>query len=177
MNRICTSLGVAGLLAMLITPASAQERHGMMAQQAESDHSCPMMEPMTQIGAFAPAALLQRKDLLGLTADQLGRLQVLSREVESAHATAADLIEAGRAQLDLAWQADRPDPKAVQDRAGLIIQAHHDAHLAMLGTAAQAKGLLTPEQRGRVLGWLDARQMMRQQGTPQGGQERRHHQR
>ena len=36
------------------------------------------------------------------------------------------------------------------------MQAMQSAHLAQLTAAAQAKAVLTPEQRGRVAGWGDA---------------------
>lgn len=65
-----------------------------------------------------------------------------------------------------AWNADRPDTAVLRRSARALMQTQQAAHLAALTAAAQAKGVLTPEQRGRVEGWADAR-MMRMRGWMQ----------
>ena len=122
--------------------------------------------------AFAPQVLIQRKDLLDLTEQQLSRLEQLGEDVKGAHEQAMQQAQASHDALREAWQADQPDADVVRRYAQQAMEARQAAHLAMVGSAAQAKALLTPEQRDRMEGWLDGMRMGRQMRRGQPGVRR-----
>ncbi len=170
MGRIST----LGLAALLAAPLAAQEPdmmgHGMMPHMMQMEQ---MMAPMMRGMAFAPDHLLARKDVLGLSAQQVVRLTAIRDAAKTAHDAAQADAKTHMDALAQAMQAGAPDTTALK----LHFQAAHGAmgkaHLTMLTAAAQAKALLTDEQRGRVNGWVDAMQMHQMQmGQPQ--QDERH---
>lgn len=107
------------------------------------------------MGAFAPQVLIRRKGFLGLTEEQVSRLEQLSGELKSAHERALEEAKASHEALREAWQADQPDAAVVRRYAQQAMEARQAAQLAMMGGAAQAKALLTPEQQGKMQGWMD----------------------
>ena len=174
-------MNIAGrlvLMALVAAPLAAQHpakpdtdmMHHMMGQgmMPPMMQMQEMMGPMMRGMAFAPDHLLMRKDALGLSAQQVTRLTAIRDAAktahDAAHADATTHVDA----VARAMQASAPDTGAVK----LHFQAAHaamgKAHLAMLTAAAQAKALLTDEQRGRVNGWVDAMEMrpMHQMGQP-----------
>jgi hypothetical protein len=158
---------VPALLCALAPGLGAQEAPPHGAGHATMRHRAEGMaqmrrhaDPMTLVRMYAPSHLLERRDLLALSTEQVSQLESLATELEEAHQAADAEAGAHHAQVMQAWQADAPDPSRLRAHAEAAMAAQHQAHLALLTAAAQAKGLLTPEQRGRVQGWLDARQMM-----------------
>ena len=121
---------------------------GMMDMMAEM--------PMHRAMAFAPDHLLGRRDKLGLTAQQVARLEALRDAARVAHDRAHTAAKLAGDSLGAALGAAAPDTVL----ARRLFRAHHDAmgeaHWVMLRTAAQAKAVLTEGQRGRVEGWADA---------------------
>jgi hypothetical protein len=65
--------------------------------------------------------------------------------------------------LAQAMQAAAPDTGAVKLHFQGAHAAMGKAHWTMLSAAAQAKAVLTDEQRGRVNGWVDATEMHQMQ--------------
>jgi Spy/CpxP family protein refolding chaperone len=124
--------------------------------------------------AYAPQVLIQRKDFLGLSEEQVSRLEQLNREVEGAHQQALQEAQASHDALREAWQADQPDAGAVRRYAQQAMEARQSAELAMVGGAAQAKALLTPEQQGKMAGWMEGMQQGRRMGRQgmRGGAQR-----
>ncbi|UCF40985.1 MAG: Spy/CpxP family protein refolding chaperone [Gemmatimonadota bacterium] len=116
------------------------------------------------VRAFSPQALIQRKDFLGLTEEQVARLEQLGEELQGVHDQAVEEARSSHEALREAWQADQPDAEAVRRYARQAMEAHQAAQLAMVGSAAQAKALLSPEQQGKMQGWMEGRR--------QGGQMR-----
>lgn len=136
------------------------DRSMMREMQERMGHMRGHHAPMARVAAYAPPHLLERRELLKLTAEQVSRLEELAQELKQAHEKAEEQTKAHREQVMEVWQAERPDVNQLSSHAEAVMQAEHNAHLAMLTAAARAKGLLTPEQRGRVEGWLDVRQTM-----------------
>lgn len=132
-------------------------------------------DPMRRVAAFAPPHLLERREALGLSTEQVTRLEALAQDIKAAQEQAETEAATHREQLMAAWQQGEPDPGIVRQHAQAMMRAHQEAHLRRLEAAAGAKGLLTAEQRGRVAGWLDARQLRRDRmhrrpgGRPQRG--------
>ena len=162
------------LMALVAAPLAAQQPgmmgQGMMPQMMQMQE---MMGPMMRGMAFAPNHLLMRKDALGLSAQQAARLTAIRDAAKAAHDAAHADAKTHMDAVAQAMQASAPDTGAVR----LHFQAAHaamgKAHLAMLTAAAQAKALLTDEQRGRVNGWADAMEMHQMEmGRP--GHDERH---
>lgn len=112
--------------------------------------------PMHRAMMFAPAHLLERRDKLALSAQQVTRLEVLRDAARAAHDRSATAAKLAGDSLNRALAAAAPDTAL----ARRLFRAHHDAmgeaHWVMMRTAAQAKAVLTDAQRGRVEGWADA---------------------
>ncbi len=106
--------------------------------------------------AFAPAYLLERKNQLDLTPQQVTRLEALRDATKGAHDRAAAAARSTGDSLRAVLAAAAPDTAL----ARRLFQMHHDAmgeaHWSMLRAGAQAKALLTDAQRARVDGWADA---------------------
>jgi len=152
-------------LALLAAPLVAQDpahQHPRPEGGQRPDHMAAMhemMAPMMRAMAFTPEHLLERKDALALTPQQVTRLTVLHDAAHAAHQAAQTEAKTHRDAMVRALAAATPDTASVRQH----FQAAHDAmgkgHLAMLRAAAQAKGILTEGQRGRVEGWADAMEM------------------
>jgi hypothetical protein len=163
------STWILGLAILAVTPLAAQqpgrpdsmgrgmrhERRGGMQHPMMGE----MMRPMMRIMAFTPAHLLKRKDALGLTAQQVTRLTTLRDAAKTAHdAAMADAKTHGEA-LAQTMKANAPDTATVRLHFQGAHAAKGTAHWAMLRAAAQARGVLTDAQRGRVDGWADSKEM------------------
>ena len=152
------SIGITALAALLVAPLAAQE-HQMMGQGGMHEMMEQMMAPMMRAMAFAPDHLLMRKDALGLTPQQVMRLTALRDAAKTAHDAAEADGKAHMGALAQAMQANAPDTGAVRLHFQGAHTAMGKAHFTMLTAAAQAKALLTDEQRGRVNGWVDMMEM------------------
>jgi Spy/CpxP family protein refolding chaperone len=107
--------------------------------------------------AFAPRFLLNRRTQLALTDDQAKQLEALASEMEQARDKAATEGQAHRDKMRTLWTAEKTDVNALQAEARAGMQARQAVELQAITNIAKARALLTPEQRGRVQGWLDAR--------------------
>lgn len=146
------SVVTAAALAVLATSLAAQEPHSMR-HESHMDQMEAMMAPMMSAMAFAPDHLLSRKDSLALTPQQVTRLTTLRDAAKAAHdAAAADAKTHVSAVAD-AMRAAAPDTVALKQHFDAAHDAMGKAHWTMLSTAAQARAVLTEEQRARVERW------------------------
>lgn len=122
--------------------------------------------------AYAPQRLIDRRDALGLTPEQVGRLEALAQEAAQARDAAASARETRRAQLDELWKADQPDAQALAGHMRAVMASQQEAQLAAVTAAARAKAVLTAEQRGRVAGWADAGRALRRAAMARPGRPR-----
>jgi Spy/CpxP family protein refolding chaperone len=134
-------------------------QQGMRQMQAPQRQMTQMAGWMGQEAVYNPAHLLQRRQALELTDDQVSRLEALAEETKQAHQQAQSEMQGRAEQLREAWGAEQTDPDAIRTRASSLMELQNNAHLVMLTSAAQAKALLTAEQRGRVTGWIQGRGM------------------
>jgi Spy/CpxP family protein refolding chaperone len=115
-----------------------------------------MMAPLMGVIAYTPQHLLVHKDALALTSDQVARLTQLRDATKTAHEAAwADAANHLR-ELRAAADAPTPDTAAWKIHFQAAHAAMGKAHWAMLASAAQAKMVLTEEQRGKVKMWADS---------------------
>jgi Spy/CpxP family protein refolding chaperone len=106
--------------------------------------------------AFAPRALLNRRERLALTDDQAKQLEALATEMEQGRDKVAAEAQAHREKMRALWDADKIDVSALQAEARAGMAARQAVELQAITNMAKAKALLTAEQRGRVEGWADA---------------------
>lgn len=116
-----------------------------------------MMGPMMRTMAFAPEHLLNRKEALGLTAQQEQRLTQLRDQAKQAHDAA---MTDAHTHMEAMQRSGPGDTTGLRQHFQGAHNAMGTAHWAMLRASAQARALLTEEQRGRVMGWVDAMEMM-----------------
>lgn len=149
------------LAAALAAPLAAQQPgmmgQGMMPHRMQMES---MMAPMMGAMVFAPDHLLARKDSLSLTPQQVTRLTALRDAAKTAHDAAAAEAKSHMDALAQAFQGAAPDTAALRLHFQGAHAAMGKAHWAMLGAAAQAKAVLTDEQRARVSTWAAAMQHM-----------------
>jgi hypothetical protein len=166
-----TLLNAATLL-LVALPAMAQDapppppEHQMrMKQEMGQMHQMQMrhMDPMAQVAVYAPPHLLERKDALELSDEQVSRLEALAAEFKEGHHQAVADAEAHHKQAMEIWMTDSPDIDQLRAHAEAAMQAQQTAHMVLLVAAAQGKALLDAEQRGHVAGWLEAQQHMMHQ--------------
>ena len=121
---------------------------------------------------FGPSMLLDERGVLALTPDQVTRLSTLETEVRQARDKTEAEGKPHREELEKLWEQPTPDAAQMRTHAQALMQAHQAAGLTALTAAAQAKAILTPEQRGRVRGWADARGRMMGRGAEWGRMRR-----
>ena len=163
--KLFSTLPAAALVAglSLASPASAQSR------------ATPEIVEIDRIVAVVNDDVIVYSEMqarLRAVVEQLGE------ELQGVHEQALAEAEASHEALREAWQADQPDADVVRRYAQQAMEARQAAQLAMVGGAAQAKALLTPEQQGKMQGWIDGVRMGRQmrmgrQGMRQGAHQGR----
>jgi Spy/CpxP family protein refolding chaperone len=137
-------------------PPAGQRGMGPRGAMAGQRGMFPFMGQAMGMGMYAPDRLVNRRDVLGLTPDQVSRLDALAQDVKQARDKAQADAKPHWDQLAELWKQPTPDVAQIKAHAQAAMQAMEAAHLAQLTAAAQAKAVLTPEQRGRVAGWADA---------------------
>jgi len=115
--------------------------------------------PGPREGVFNPQMLVNRRQWLELTEEQVKQMETLAAATREAHDKAATDAKPHEEKLAELWKADQPDAAAIQAEMKALMQVRQTASLANAANAAKAKGLLTAEQRGHVEGWLSARRM------------------
>lgn len=124
---------------------------GMMGMQGMMGQMMPGM-------AFAPGHLLEQKDALELTPQQVTRLTALRDAMQTAHDAAHAEMQTHMAEMATLMKAAAPDSTQLKQHFQGMHAAMGRAHWAMLSAAAQARGMLSDLQRGRVEGWAAAMQ-------------------
>jgi len=120
-------------------------QQGMMGGMMEE-----MMGSMMKSMAFTPAHLLERKDALELTPQQIARLTAIGDAAKPAHDAAHNEAQAHMQEVGKAMQAAAPDTAAVKMHFQGAHAAMGRAHWTMLSAAAQARAVLTDAQRAKV---------------------------
>lgn len=152
---LALAFGAAPLVAQQPAP-----RHEMMGDPMDMQD---MMAPMMQVMLFAPQHLLARRDALGLTADQVGRLTALRDAGQAEHDAAMRDARAHLLELRQAANAPAPDTSAVKTHFQAAHSAMGKAHWLALVAAMQAKAVLTDAQRTKLQAWADSMQTWMEQ--------------
>ncbi len=139
-------------------PMDHRMKHGHRGMPGMMGHQMDMMGPMHRGMAFAPMHLLEHKDALELTPQQVTRLTALQDAAKGAHDAAQTEMQTHMQAMTTVMKAANPDTNQLKQHFQALQTALGRAHWSMLSAAAQARGVLTDLQRGRVEGWADAMQ-------------------
>jgi len=150
---------MAMIMALVAVPAAAQQGGGMgggrMGQMGGTEmgggQGEQAMGPLTaQFGKYAPAAVLEVKAHLALTADQEAKLTALVEEGKKAETDAHMPAHAAHMELNKAMATEPLD----LEKAKAMFLAHHNAEGNMqwirVSNAMKAKALLTDAQRTMI---------------------------
>ncbi|MGD0992969.1 MAG: Spy/CpxP family protein refolding chaperone [Gemmatimonadales bacterium] len=157
--------------ALLVLPLAAQQQGGMMGGQMMDMQGMGMMDsmmaPMMRSMATAPERLLLRKAALHLTDDQVSQLTALRDAAKPARDSAAQMAMMHLREMDDVMHTAAPDTAAVRHHFEAALQYMGQAHMAMLDAAAQARAVLTDDQRKQVdaASSMRRRPMMRRGGS------------
>jgi Spy/CpxP family protein refolding chaperone len=167
---VAVSLAGSALMAQQPGPPPSSRQPGPPVGQPPTGEAQPRGEGAPQMrrmgrpapggigmAVYSPTALLERRSMLNLTADQVTRLATLENDLKAARQKAETDAKPHRDELEKLWEQATPDVAQVRVHAQAMMQAQQAAQLLALTTTAQAKAVLTAEQRGRVQGWADAR--------------------
>jgi hypothetical protein len=136
----------AGLLSAQEAPAG----HGAMHRHGEGQHGmmqgCPMHAAMVQ----GPQAALQHRDHLGLSADQVQRLESAHQRMHQAHQQVMPQMQEVHRQIAAATEAARFDESAAHAAVQRAGQLHGDMMLANLRAQNETRGILTAQQREQL---------------------------
>ena len=155
----------------LAVPLAAQQsdtmHHPMMGAGPGMMMDNPMMErmgpSMMRLMLNTPQHLLARKDALGLTPDQVGRLAALRDGAKTARDAAMAEVETHLKELEQVANAAKADTAALKTHFQAAHNAMGKAHWTMLASSAQARAVLTDAQRAKVQMWADSMQAWMQQ--------------
>ena len=153
MNRI-SMLGLAALAAGRL--AAQQPAHPMHPMMDDPMAMQEMMGPMMQVMLYTPQHLLARKDALGLTADQVGRLTTLRGATQAAQDAAMGEAKAHIQELEQAANTATPDTSVLKTHFQAAHAAMGKAHWLALASAVQARATLNDAQRAKLNAWADS---------------------
>jgi Spy/CpxP family protein refolding chaperone len=136
--------------ALLVSVPLVAQQHGHQGHGDQQRHGMGMMGEhcMKMMGGPPPAMLLQHQEELGLSADQVRRIEQIQTEADGASHMGA-VMAAHREAAEL-LHADRPDFAAYEAKLRAAADHMIQAHTQMARTAVQAREVLTPEQRESV---------------------------
>jgi len=159
MRTFTQAVILGGVLALLSGQAltGQEEARPRRPEPPEAGRPMPPVPPAGPGLMFRPSHLLDRRDALDLTTEQVTRLSALENESRQAREKADSAGAPHREALRRVMEQPAPDVAQLRSHAQALMQAEQGARLSALTTAAQAKAVLTPEQRGRVEGWRQAR--------------------
>lgn len=155
----------------LAAPLAAQQSDSMHHPMMGAGHGMTMDDPMMErmgpslmrMMLYTPQHLLARKDALGLTPDQVGRLAALRDGAKTARDAALAEAETHVKELEQVANAAKADTAALKTHFQAAHNAMGKAHWTMLASSAQARAVLTDAQRAKVQMWADSMQAWMQQ--------------
>ncbi|PYO67430.1 MAG: hypothetical protein DMD69_10375 [Gemmatimonadetes bacterium] len=155
----------------LAAPLAAQQSDSMHHPMMGAGHGMTMDDPMMErmgpslmrMMLYTPQHLLARKDALGLTPDQVGRLTALRDGAKATRDAAMAEAETHLKELEQVANAAKADTAALKTHFQAAHTAMGKAHWTMLASSAQARAVLTDAQRAKVQIWADSMQAWTEQ--------------
>jgi hypothetical protein len=170
--------GITGVLLIVSASglAAQQHRHGQDTAQARMGQlggmgQMGMMGDGMALPAFQPARLLEQRETLALTDEQVARLEAIQAAAKEAQDQAMATHEQHHEQMMQVLQGERPDPETIQTHFMAAHAAMGMAHWAAMDAGLKAKAVLTDAQRAKVDTAMPGGGMQHRHG--QGGQRMR----
>ena len=152
------------LAALAAAPLAAQQPMPPMGHMMGDPMAMQeMMGPMMQVMLYTPQHLLARKDALGLTPDQIGRLTTLRTATQAAEDAAMREAKTHMQELEQAANAAASDTSALKTHFQAAHAAMGKAHWLALASAVQGRAVLNDAQRTKLKAWADSMQTWMQQ--------------
>ena len=136
---------------------------GMMGNMMNmmGDGEMDMMEVM-EAKAFLPGNVLQHKETLKLTADQVSRIEALGggamgmagmtrKEMPAMGMPMMEKMQTNQKQLQTAFETTPANPAAIQAAMEEMVSLHAKMMGDRLVTAAKTRDILTPAQRQQIV--------------------------
>ncbi len=166
--------GITGVLLIVSASglAAQQHQHGQDTAQARMGQMGQMgMMAGMALPAFQPARLLEQREALALTDEQVARLEAIRAAAKEAQDQAMATHEQHHEQMMQVLQGERPDPETIQTHFMAAHAAMGMAHWAAMDAGLKAKAVLTDAQRAKVDTAMPGGGMQHRHG--QGGQRMR----
>ncbi len=144
--KTLSMLAVAALV--FSGPAAAQQ--GGPPQNMPMAHGQEPAHCMAMLGGPSPQMLLENRDALGLTAEQVSRIEALRDEAMEAVMPHMQTAMSAHGLAARQLQAHPPDFKAYEAGLREIADQMVLAHVAVARIAVRTGNLLTPEQRATL---------------------------
>ena len=137
---------VAGVATAGVLYAQQSGGMGGMMGMMNMMEDCPMMSGMRE----SPQALLSQREALGLTTDQVQRLEALEERARAAREPMMAGMHTIHQEIRSATEGDRFDEAAARAAFERMGDLHTEMAVAMLRTSSEARQVLTPEQRSQL---------------------------
>jgi hypothetical protein len=148
---------LAGAFALpgMLAGQEHHERHGQMMEQGEGAMMMRMGQEHGMMGAGmmmhrGPDFLLEQKEALKLSDEQVQRLQELDDELSALHQAHMSLVMPQRRRASEALHAERPDLDAYESALEAWAAEHVEMQVAMASYWQQALAVLSDQQRSNV---------------------------
>jgi Spy/CpxP family protein refolding chaperone len=161
-RKILTVLATAGVAALGVTGVGYAQRTGAgadtvtamrgmhemsgMPAMMSMMRDCPMMQGM----AHGPAGALKHRDSLGLSENQVQKLEAIRARAGETRDSAMERMQALHREIASVSGADRFDEGAARRAFPQRGAAHADMGVAMLRARYETRETLTPEQREKL---------------------------
>lgn len=154
----------------------------MMEGMGQGAMQMPGREAMRRPMHFGARQVLAQREALGLSADQVARIEQLSATPPRMSQHMATVRKAEE-DLTRSFDAEVPDTAAVKAAAERLLRLHAAVHTQRIAKAALVRAILTPDQRERALQLPacpmgETGGMMKQEASPSpappGGHEEHH---
>lgn len=111
-----------------------------------------MMEDCPMHGAMAesPAMVLKQRQELGLSNEQVTRIEALKAREAAANKTAMEQMSTLHKQINAASSEDRFDEAAARTAFGRMGELHTEMGVAMMRTRQDVRAVLTSQQRDKL---------------------------
>lgn len=161
------TLGVVLAVLLAAKPAVAQDHQHPEEQDQADAMMGMMMQMMPGMMMASPAMILRLREPLGLTDEQVRRLEEIQARTHDEHQRH---MQAGMQSMREAagiLEADSPDLARYEVLFREGAGHHVPAHLAMARGIVEARAVLTPEQRSNLR--FGTRMMQQMMPEPMGG--------
>jgi hypothetical protein len=147
---IATTTALLIASAGVLAAQDAHAGHGAMHRHGEGQHGMMQGCPMHAARAEGPQAALQHREHLGLSADQVQRLEAAHGRMHQAHQQIMPQMQEVHRQIATATEAARFDEQAARTATQRAGQLHADMMLANLRAQNETRGILTAQQREQL---------------------------